>query len=332
MDYKDYYKILEVDRTASDKDIKNAYRRLARKHHPDVNPDDKAAEARFKEINEAYEVLSDSDKRKKYDQFGAQWKEYECAGINPDDLYRQYGAQGGPGVPGQGGVRYVTPEEMEELFGGRGGIGGIGGMGGSGYSSFFESLFGGMPEAGGARRGTRPVRPRQGEDIEQPVDVTLDEAFTGSTRVLHKDGRRLEVKIPPGVRSGSKVRMAGEGGPGMGGSPAGDLYLVVEVLPHAVFERDGDHLKVDVPVDLYTAVLGGEARVPTIKGTTVTMKVPAGTQPDQMIRLRGLGMPQLRQPDQRGDMLARIKLSLPRDLSERERELFEELRQARTSA
>lgn len=329
MDYKDYYKILEVDRNASDKDIKNAYRRLARKHHPDVNPDDKAAETRFKEINEAYEVLSDKDKRKKYDQFGAQWKEYERAGINPEDLYRQYGAQGGPGVGGQGGVRYVTPEEMEELFGG---MGGIGGMGGSGYSSFFESLFGGMPEAGGARRAPRTTRPRQGEDIEQPVDVTLEEAYNGSNRVLQKDGRRLEVKIPPGVRSGSKVRMAGEGGPGLGGGAAGDLYLVVNVLPHATFERDGGNLKVDVPVDLYTAVLGGEARVPTIKGTTVTMKVPAGTQPDQVIRLRGLGMPQLRQPDQRGDMLARIKVSLPRQLNDSERELFEELRKGHASA
>ncbi len=327
MDYKDYYKILEVDRNASDKDIKNAYRRLARKHHPDVNPDDKAAEARFKEINEAYEVLSDKEKRKKYDQFGAQWKEYERAGINPEDLYRQYGAPGG--AAGQGGVRYVTPEEMEELFGSRGGAGG---MGGSGYSSFFESLFGGMAGSADPRRTARATRPRQGEDIEQPVDVTLEEAFAGSSRVLHKDGRRLEVKIPPGVRNGSKVRMAGEGGPGLGGGPAGDLYLVVDVLPHPTFERDGDNLKVDVPVDLYTAVLGGEARVPTIKGTTVTMKVPAGTQPDQMIRLRGLGMPQLRQPDQRGDMLARIKVSMPRDLSERERELFEALRQARASA
>lgn len=312
MEYKDYYKILEVERSASDKDIKRAYRRLARKYHPDVNPGDKAAEQRFKEINEAHEVLSDPDKRKKYDQFGAQWREYERAGVNPEDLFRQYA-----GGPAGSRVRYARPEDLEEI---------LGGMGGSGFSSFFDTLFGGGGGATpfGAGPGGRATR--QGQDIDQVVEVSLEEAFNGTTRIIHKGGRRLEVKIPAGVRSGSRVRVAGEGGLGMSGAPSGDLYLVVEVAEHPIFDRDGDDLSVDVPADLYTAILGGEVLVPTIKGTRLALKIPAGAQPEQRIRLRGQGMPVLRQPDQRGDLFAVLQVDLPRALSEPERKLFEELR------
>ena len=323
MEYKDYYKVLEVDRTASEKDIKRAYRRLARKYHPDVNPGDKEAEKRFKEINEAHEVLSDAEKRKKYDQFGAQWRDYERAGINPEDLFRQYA--GGAGGPGGARVRYARPEEVEDILNGLGG--------GSGFSSFFETLFGQGAAGGGSPfgRGAGPGGQMQmaGEDYEQPVEITLEEAFNGTARVVQKGNRRIEVKIPPGVKTGSRVRVAGEGGPGMNQGPSGDLYLVIEVAPHALFERDGDDLSVKVPVDLYAAVLGGEVMVPTIKGTRLALKVPAGAQPGQRIRLRGQGMPSVRQPDQRGDLFAVLQVEIPRNLSARERELFEELRALR---
>ncbi|MFN8476037.1 MAG: J domain-containing protein [Anaerolineae bacterium] len=319
MDYKDYYKILGVDRTADEKEIKRAYRRLARKHHPDVNPGDKAAETQFKEINEAYEVLGDPEKRKKYDQFGSQWREYERAGVNPEDLFRQYGAQGGPGGAR---VRYARPEDLQDMFGSAGG-----------FSDFFETLFGGaMRGQGGFGQGfgqgggRRAATPAAGEDVEHPVEISLEEAFNGTTRILQMGDRRIEVKIPAGVRTGSRVRVAGEGGPGFNGGPNGDLYLVVEVAPNAMYEREGDDLTVDVPVDLYTAVLGGEANVPTIKGTRLNLRIPAGTQPGQRIRLRGQGMPLLKTPEQRGDLYARIKVDLPRQIDDQQRELFEQLR------
>lgn len=312
---RDYYDVLGVPRGADADTIKRAFRRLAKQYHPDANksPD---AEARFKEINEANEVLSDAEKRKKYDQFGAQWREYERAGVNPEDLFRQYA---GPGAGGPN-VRYARPEDLEEI---------LGGFGGGGYSSFFETLFGGQGGFGGVGGNTRAPRARPGQDYEQPVEVTLEEAFNGTTRVIQKDGRRLEVKIPAGVRTGSRVRVAGEGGPGMGGGPTGDLYLVIDVLPHAQFERDGDDIQVNVPVDLYTAVLGGEAPVPTLKGTRVMLRIPPGSQPGQRIRLRGQGMPSLRDAGQRGDLYAKLQVELPRSLSDRERQLFEELKQQR---
>ena len=203
MEYKDYYKILGVERNASEKDIKRAYRRLAPKYHPDVNPGDKEAEQHFKEINEAHEVLSDAEKRKKYDQFGSQWREYERAGINPEDLFRQYA--GGAGGPGGARVRYARPEEVEDILNGFGGD--------SGFSSFFETLFG-QGAAGGSPfgRGAGPgVQMRMaGEDYEQPVEITLEEAFNGTARGIQKGNRRIEVKIPAGVKTGSRVRVAGE--------------------------------------------------------------------------------------------------------------------------
>ncbi|MFN8483254.1 MAG: DnaJ C-terminal domain-containing protein [Anaerolineae bacterium] len=314
MDYKDYYKVLGVDRNADEKEIKRAYRRLARKHHPDVNPGDKAAETQFKEINEAYEVLGDAEKRKKYDQFGSQWREYERAGVNPEDLFRQYGGQGGPGGAR---VRYARPEDLQDMFGSAGG-----------FSDFFETLFGGGMRGQGFGQGTarRPAATAAGDDREYGVEISLEEAFNGTTRLLTIGDRRIEVKIPAGVRTGSRVRVAGEGGPGVNGGPSGDLYLVVEVAPNAMFEREGDDLAVDVPVDLYTAVLGGEATVPTIKGTRLSLRIPAGTQPGQRIRLRGQGMPLLKTPEQRGDLYARVKVDLPRGIDDRQRELFEELR------
>jgi len=316
MEYKDYYKILGVDRNASEKEIKKAYRRLARKYHPDVNPGDKEAEERFKEINEAQEVLTDPEKRRKYDQLGASWQQWQHMGRDPGGFdWSQWAAR----APGGGRV-HVEYGDLGDLFGG---------AFGGGVSDFFEAIFGGMGRQGPqAWTDTRQARPRRGQDYEQPVEITLEEAFNGTRRVLDKDGHRIEVKIPPGVKTGSKVRIAGEGAPGIGGGATGDLYLKVTVLPHKVFERKGDDLYCEVPVDLYTAILGGETNVPTLKGT-VSLKIPSETQGGRTFRLKGQGMPQLRDSNKRGDLYAKVKVVLPKDLSAKEKEFFRELAQMR---
>lgn len=318
MDYKDYYQVLGVPRNADEKEIKRSFRKLAQQYHPDKNPGDKAAEQKFKEINEAYTVLSDADKRSKYDRFGAQWEQYTRAGGRPEDF--NWG--GGFGGGGGGGARTVTPEEFEQLFGN------------SGFSSFFESLFGGDARSmGGGRRyspgaggGFNPYGvPQASREQEVPVKVTLEEAFHGTTRTLESaDGTRLQANIPRGVRSGSKVRMKNSGG-------QGNILLKVEVLPHAQFERDEDNVRVELPVDLYTALLGGEVEVPTLE-RPVVLTVPPGTQNGRTFRLRGLGMPHLKQPDQRGDLLAVVAVKLPTNLSAEERTLLEQLRELRKSA
>ena len=317
MEYKDYYKTLGVDKSASAKEIKQSFRRLARQHHPDVNPDDPQAEERFKEINEAYEVLSDPEKRGKYDQLGQDWQRFQRGGGRPGDYdWGRWAA----GQPGQGvHVRYGTPEDMEDLFGG-----------GSPFSDFFSQIFGGMGGAGprggpGAGYQYQP-RPQRGRDYEQVVEITLQEAYQGTRRVLQRDGQRLEVQIPPGAKTGTRVRMSGEGAPGAAGAPAGDLYLRIDVLPDPRFERREDDLYTTVRTDLYTLVLGGEVRVPTPVGSVV-LTVPAGTQNGRAFRLRGQGMPRLRQPDQRGNLYAQVEADLPTRLSPEQRELFEQLRQ-----
>ena len=316
MEYKDYYKILGVSKTASQDEIKKAYRKLARKYHPDVNPGDKASEEKFKEINEAYEVLSDPEKRKKYDQFGSQWKQYTSTGGRPEDFDWSKWASG---AGGGGTYRTFSPEEFEQMFGG--------------FSDFFEALFGGLGGMRSARSGrsrqTYTTSPRKGRNAEHKVQITLEEAFNGTTRVLTwDDGRRIEAKIPPGVKTGSKVRLRGQGEPSVAGGAPGDLYLKIEVLPHPRFEREGDDLKVKVPVDLYDAILGGEVDVPTID-KTVKMKIPAGTDNGKVFRLRGLGMPKLKNPKQRGDLYATVEVKLPKNLSEKEKALFKELRDLR---
>ncbi len=333
MEYKDYYKTLGVSRSADEKEIKKAFRKLAQQYHPDKNPGDKSAEARFKEINEAYTVLSDPDKRAKYDKFGAQWEQYERAGGRPEDF--NWGGMGGAGgQPGGPYTRTITPEEFEQMFGGMGGMGGgMGGAGAGGFSSFFDALFGGAAGAGGmggrSGRGARTrgmgfdtetmTRPQR---LEVNAAVSLEEAFHGTTRVLQmEDGTRLEVNIPRGVATGSKVRMKGAGN-------QADIVINIEVEADSRYTRDGDNLRVHVPVDLYTAVLGGEVQVPAID-KTVALTIPAGTRNGKTIRLRGLGMPHLKNPDQRGDLLAEVDVQLPTNLSAKEKSLFEELRSLR---
>ncbi len=303
MEYKDYYQILGVSKSASDKDIKQSYRRLARKYHPDVNPS-KAAQEKFKEINEAYEVLSDPEKRRKYDTLGANWQQFE-----------QYQRAGGQGPFQWGQYRTVTPEEFESIFGGLGADLG-------GFSDFFRTFFGGDF---GRSTGTRAqTRPRRGQDVEQDIEISLDEAYRGATRIVQKDGRRLEIKIPAGVKTGSKVRFAGEGVPGSAGAASGDLYLRVQVAPHPTFERRGDDLYCIVPVDLYTALLGGEVQVPTLKGQLV-LKIPPETQSGKTFRLTGQGMPKLENLKSFGDLYAQVRVVLPENLTPTEKEMFEKL-------
>ena len=328
MDYKDYYKTLGVKKNAGADDIKKAYRKLARKYHPDVNQGDKAAEERFKEINEAYEVLSDEDKRGKYDRFGAEWQQYSRGGGRPEDFnWGQWGGQPG-GQPGGGQYRSVSPEEFEQMFG-RGG--------GSGFSDFFETLFGAAGGRGGGRQGfggsyqttdfndlfggQQSAAP-QSLDQEHPIQITLDEAFSGTTRTIQwENGKRLEARIPRGVRTGSRVRLSGQAGTGSG--RAGDLYLRVEVLPHELYERDGDDLRLTLPVDLFTILLGGKVSVPALD-KSVNLTIPAGTPNGKVFRLARLGMPKLRQPDERGDLYVTIAVELPRHLSDEEKHLVGE--------
>ena len=309
--YKDYYAVLGVPKTASEKEIRQAYRKLARQFHPDLNPSNKQAEARLKDVNEAYEVLGDPAKRKKYDQMGPSWNAPDF-----EDLF-------GGGSGGRTTTRTVTAEEIEEMLGRRGA------GGGSPFSDFFETFFGGTRRS--ASTTTRSSSSRQGRDAEQPVEVTLEEAFQGTTRVLELSDerggkpRRIEVKIPPGVADGSRVRIAGQGGGGALGGASGDLYLVVRVTPSPLFAREGSDLRVRVPVPLTTAVLGGEIQVPTPKGNKLALKVPAETQNGRVFRLRGQGMPKVGSSSDRGDMLAEVQVQLPQALTPRQRELFAEL-------
>jgi curved DNA-binding protein len=309
MEYKDYYKILGVDKKASQKDIKGTYRRLARQYHPDVNPGDKAAEERFKEINEAYEVLSDPDKRQKYDQLGTSWQQWQRRGGDPRGFdWSQWSAGGQPG----GSRVHVEYGDIGDLFGQ------------GGFSDFFRNVFGGMGGAAYSQRSST----RSGQDLEHAVDITLEEAFRGTKRLLQSDSRKLEVTIPAGVDTGSRVRIRGEGGAGLGGGPSGNLYLRVSVLPHTTFERKGDDLTCRVPVDLYTAILGGEVAVPTLKGQ-VMLKLPPETQSGKRFRLKGLGMPSLKNPKQSGDLYAEVTIVVPKRLSDREKELFQQLAEMR---
>jgi DnaJ-class molecular chaperone len=325
MEFKDYYQTLGVAKTSTEKEIKQAFRKLARKFHPDVNPGDKSAEGKFKEINEAYEVLGDADKRRKYDELGANWRMYEQAQQQGQGGYGFGGAGGGPdaytinmGGAG-GGYRTMSPEEMQDLFGNE-----------DPFSDFFRTFFGGSAgrEAGGRARGGRAARAQKGQDIEHAVELTLEEAYHGATRrVSIKEGghaRTVDVRIPVGVKDGSRVRAAGEGAAGANGGSAGDLYLRVQVKPHAVFERNGADLQTKVAVPVTTAVLGGEAQVPTITGS-VRLKVPEGTQNGQVFRLKGHGMPNVGKPDDRGDLYAAVEVQLPRALTREQREHYEAL-------
>lgn len=312
MEYKDYYKILGVERNASDAELKSAFRKLALQYHPDRNPNNKQAEEKFKEINEAYEVLSDPQKRARYEQIGDSYSNWQQRGAPGSFNWNDWvAAQQGRG----GSARGFDYGDIEDLFGG----------GGGGFSDFFQAIFGGMGNMGGARQGgaRQGARPQQPAQYQQEVQITLEEAYRGAERTVQVDGRRLQMKIPAGARTGTKVRMSGGGPAGPDGKPS-DLFLIIEVLPDQRFERQGDDLYTDVSLDLYTAVLGGDVRVPTLDGA-VLLTIPAGTQPGQSIRLSGRGMPKLRTPSEHGDLYARIKVQIPRSLTPEQRRTFEQL-------
>ena len=316
MEYEDYYKILGVDRNANEKDIKRAYHQLARQLHPDVNPDDTRAEEKFKKINEAYQVLSDTEKRAKYDRLGTSWQQWQRMGRDPGQFDWSQWFTSAPG-----GGRVDWSGNLGDLFSGT-----DTGM----FSDFFRTIFGGMGNTGQARttespfRHTTGRRTLRGQDLEAEVEITLEEALHGTTRVLERDGHRVRARIPPGARSGSKVRIASKGGLGYGGGPPGDLYLNITVKPHPVFKHVGNNLRCDVDIDLYTAVLGGQVRLSTLNGD-VSLTIPSGTNSGMTFRLRGKGMPNPHDPKQRGDLLATVQVQVPQELSAHERELFEEL-------
>jgi curved DNA-binding protein len=328
MDYKDYYSVLGVSKDASEKDIKHAYRKAARKYHPDFNPDDESAEEKFKNVNEAYEVLSDPEKRKLYDQFGSEWKKWQNRGGRPEDFWQQWQ---GPGGQRRGGPTYtyrttggmggqdVFSDFFQQLFGG-GGFEGRGGFGGRGYGDLGD-LLGGFDQ--------RQARSQAGRDYEHEVQITFNEAYHGTTRRLQVGDRRIEVKIPAGAKTGTRIRLAGKGGQGRGGGPSGDLFLVVDVQDHPRFDRDGSDLETHIDVDVYTAILGGEVPVEIPDGKSVMLRIPPETQNGTKFRLRGKGMPELNRPDERGDLYAVVDVQLPEDLTSEEKTLFEELQAKR---
>jgi len=321
MEYKDYYKLLGVERTVSEDVIRRAYRKLAMKYHPDRNPGNKQAEDKFKEINEAYQVLSDPEKRTRYDQLGESYSNWQQRGEAPGGFNWEDWVSRSPG----GGVRV---EDLDDLLGGAG-------MGE--FSDFFRRIFGGMRDAGERstnRRGTGSSSqgeswlPRQGNRIprqayQQPVTISLQEAYQGTTCRLDIDGRQIEVKIPPGARNETKIRVP-ETVPTGPNQPKSDLFLLIQVSDDPRFERKGNDLHTTLSVEIYAAVLGGEVTIPTLTGNVV-LTLPSGTQTGQTFRLSGRGMPLLKNPEQHGDLYAHITVQIPRNLNARQRELFEEL-------
>lgn len=313
MEFQDYYATLGVTKTATDAEIKKAYRKLARQLHPDLNPGSKTAEAKFKALNEANDVLSDPEKRRKYDELGSNWR----AG-NP------------PPSPGGGGPRRrsrtVTPDEMRDMFG----------AGGASredpFSDFFHTFFGGgAATETDHRHAGRTSRAFKGRDIEQPIDLTLEEAFLGASRRLqterHGKLKSVEVRIPAGIREGSRIKVAGEGepAPNLDGQP-GDLFLIVRLAPHPRYDRRGNDLYIKVPVAVTTAVLGGEISVPTLAGTVLRLRIPEMTGGGRVFRLKGHGMPVARSTDERGDLYATVEVVLPTALTAETKALYEQLR------
>ena len=298
MDYKDYYKILGVERKASADDIRSAYRKLAMKYHPDKNPGDKKAEDKFKDINEAYQVLSDDQKRARYDQLGSAYSNFRTKGGRPgdfqwDDWFQQQQQQGS----GQRGG------SADDVFGG----------GGATFSDFFRTIFGEAVRS--QQRGQQMQQQETG--YQQDLSISFQEAYDGTMRQLQTNTRKLQVRIPAGVKTGSKVRVAGAGPDGT------DLYLVIHVEDENRFERDGSNLTTTSTVSVFTMILGGEAEVDTPNGK-IKLNIPAGTQPEQVFRLAGRGMPHLKSPTTKGDLFVKLKVQIPKYLSSKQIELIEE--------
>ena len=312
MDYKDYYKSLGLEKSATPEQIKKAYRKLARQHHPDVNPNDKGAEQKFKEINEANEVLSDPEKRKKYDQFGADWQRYQ----------QQPGGGAGRGGPPGGGF------DWSQYTQGQGGGGGSPFGEEEDFSDFFGSLFGNM--GGGGGRGGRTSRPGAGPDYQAELELSLEEAFQGGPRTITVNGKNLRLTIAPGVADGQSIRLRDQGGPGRNGGPSGALLITLRIRPDARYARTGDDLTQDVPVSIYKALLGGEQTVETLSGQ-VKIKLKPETANGTRLRLRGKGFPVYKKDGQFGDLYLRLTLKLPQNLTDPEKELIQQLAALRSA-
>ena len=321
MEYKDYYKTLGVSKDASQEEIKKAYRKLARKYHPDTNPGDKKAEEKFKEISEAYEVLGDEEKRKQYDQLGADWKRYQQAGAGTgggfgfEDFMRQ---QGFGGAGGGGQRTYTYTGNFEDLFGG------------GGFSDFFEAFFGGggFSNRGSAFTGGRERQRRsKGQDLRANMEISMADAYDGADKTVSLHDQRLRIKIKPGIQDGQTLRIKGKGNPGPGGQ-AGDLLLTVYIKDQPGYTRDGNNLYVNLPVDLYKATLGGHVHF-NVFGHQLKARIPAGTQGGSNLRLKGKGFPEYGNPYQRGDLYLKIHIQIPKNLSKKEREYFETLAELR---
>ncbi|MES2882194.1 MAG: J domain-containing protein [Bacteroidota bacterium] len=293
MEFIDYYKILGLEKSASADEIKKAYRKLARQYHPDVNPNNKEANKKFQQINEANEVLSDGEKRKKYDQYGSNWKQGEAYEAASRQQRQQYGGRGG------------------QTFGGD--------SGGSDFSDFFESLFGGM--GGGSQKRASKFR---GQDYTAELNIGLREAYTTHQQTVTVNGKNIRLTINAGIENGQKIKLKGYGAPGTNGGPAGDLFITFQIANDANFKRLGNDLHTSANINLYTAVLGGEATIDTLNGK-LKLKVPAGTQNDAKVRVKGKGFPLYKQDNVFGDLYVTYKVQVPVNLSEKEKELFTQL-------
>jgi curved DNA-binding protein len=297
MEYKDYYKIIGVDKKASADDIKKAYRKLAIKFHPDKNPGDKKAEEKFKEINEANDVLSDPEKRKKYDELGENWQQHQRQGGNADDFFNSRQQRSQPGT----GYQYTGGDESQ-------------------FSDFFESIFGNATSGfGGGRR--RASRQAKGSDFQAETELTLEEAFHGTTRQINLGEQKLNLKLKPGIADGQVLKMKGKGAPGANGGPNGDLYITIHIARHPHFERKGDDLYFDQPMDVFTAILGGKLPIRTID-RTLNINIPAGTDSDKVFRLKETGMPNYDTPTRHGDTYVKIIITVPKNLSQQDKELL----------
>lgn len=315
MAYIDYYKILGVDKTATQDDIKKAFRKLARQYHPDLNPNDPNAKERFQAINEANEVLSDPEKRKKYDEYGENWKHADEFEAQRKAYQNQQGGGGGDGE-----YWYSTDGTHFSGFGGEG-MHGFGGNG-SGFSDFFEELFG--HRGSGAGRGAHGAF--KGQDIQGELQLTLREAATTHKQTFSVNGENLRITVPAGIANGQIIKLKGHGGKGVNGGPDGDLYITFNIADDPVFRRKDNDLYTDVNIDLYTAVLGGEVTVNTLDGQ-VKLKVRPGTQNDAKARLKGKGFPVYKQDGTYGDLIVTYHVTIPTTLTDKQKDLFRQLQQ-----
>jgi len=305
MDFKDYYRILGIDKNGSAEDIKKAYRKLAKKYHPDKNPNDPTAEAKFKEVSEAYEVLKDPEKRKKYNTLGANWKQYQHAGGGTEDWLRNF-------KQNQQGSGFHFSGNFDDLFGKVGG-----------FSDFFESFFGTENRFKNAGEFTNV--PKKGKDYEAILTISLEDAYKGTEKQFTIDGRTLKVKITPGTEEGKKLRLRNQGGEGISGGEKGDLYLKIQIEKHPYFERNVNDLHYNLNVDLYTAILGGKKDITTLDGRRISINIPKETENGKVLKIKGMGMNEPGTID-RGNLFIKINIQIPKNITEEERKLFEKLK------